>query len=256
MAQRLHGKTAVVTAAAQGIGRAVALGFAQEGAQVLATDINAQALADLSGVAGIETRLLDVTDLTAIEQLAADVGAVQVLFNGAGFVHAGSVLECSEAEWDFAFNLNVRAMYRLIRALLPAMLQQHDAGRGAASIINVASAASSIKGVPNRFVYATTKAAVIGLTKSVAADFMTRGVRCNAICPGTVESPSLRERIAAQAQAGGQTLAQVEAAFVARQPLGRLGTPQEIAALAVYLASDESAFTTGTAVVIDGGWSN
>lgn len=256
MAQRLHGKTAVVTAAAQGIGRAVALAFAHEGARVLATDIDARSLAELSGVAGIETRLLDVTDASAIERLAADVGAVQVLFNGAGFVHAGSVLECSEADWDFAFELNVRSMYRLIRALLPAMLQQHDAGRGGASIINVASAASSIKGVPNRFVYATTKAAVIGLSKAVAADFITRGVRCNAICPGTVESPSLRERIAAQAHASGQTLAQVEAAFVARQPLGRLGTPQEIAALAVYLASDESAFTTGTAVVIDGGWSN
>jgi len=181
---------------------------------------------------------------------------VQVLFNGAGFVHAGSVLDCSEADWDFAFNLNVRSMYRLIRALLPAMLAHHDLGKGGASIINVASAASSIKGVPNRFVYATSKAAVIGLTKAVAADFITRGIRCNAICPGTVESPSLRQRIEAQSKASGQTLAQVEAAFVARQPMGRLGTPAEIAALAVYLGSDESAFTTGTNQIIDGGWSN
>ena len=181
---------------------------------------------------------------------------MQVLFNGAGFVHAGSVLECSEADWDFAFNLNVRSMYRLIRALLPAMLARHAQDQTLASIINVASAASSIKGVPNRFVYATSKAAVIGLTKSVAADFITRGIRCNAICPGTVESPSLRDRIDAQAKATGQTLAQVEAAFVARQPMGRLGTPGEIAALAVYLGSDESAFTTGTSQIIDGGWSN
>ncbi|HRH88333.1 MAG TPA: SDR family oxidoreductase [Rubrivivax sp.] len=256
MSARLAGKKALVTAAGQGIGRAVAEAFAREGASVIATDINRDALAALSRTSGIEARMLDVTDAAAIGTLAAELGAVQVLFNGAGFVHAGSVLDCSEAEWDFALTLNVRSMYRLIRALLPAMLAHHDAGKGGASIINVASAASSIKGVPNRFVYATTKAAVIGLTKSVAADFITRGIRCNAICPGTVESPSLRERIAAQAQAGGQTLAQVEAAFVGRQPMGRLGTPAEIAALAVYLASDESAFTTGTQQIIDGGWSN
>jgi 2-keto-3-deoxy-L-fuconate dehydrogenase len=256
MSARLSGKKALVTAAGQGIGRAVAEAFAREGASVIATDINREALAELGRVPGISARPLDVTDAAAIQALAAEVGALQVLFNGAGFVHAGSVLDCSEADWDFAFNLNVRSMYRLIRALLPAMLAHHDAGRGGASIINVASAASSIKGVPNRFVYATTKAAVIGLTKSVAADFITRGIRCNAICPGTVESPSLRQRIDAQAQASGQTLAQVEAAFVARQPMGRLGTPEEIAALAVYLGSDESAFTTGTNQIIDGGWSN
>jgi 2-keto-3-deoxy-L-fuconate dehydrogenase len=256
MSARLSGKKALVTAAGQGIGRAVAEAFAREGASVIATDINREALAELGRVPGISARPLDVTDAAAIQALAAEVGALQVLFNGAGFVHAGSVLDCSEADWDFAFNLNVRSMYRLIRALLPAMLAHHDAGRGGASIINVASAASSIKGVPNRFVYATTKAAVIGLTKSVAADFITRGIRCNAICPGTVESPSLRQRIDAQAQASGQTLAQVEAAFVARQPMGRLGTPAEIAALAVYLGSDESAFTTGTNQIIDGGWSN
>ena len=256
MSARLAGKTALVTAAGQGIGRAVAEAFAREGAAVIATDINRDALAELGRVPGIQARALDVTDAQAIGALAAEVGAVQVLFNGAGFVHAGSVLDCSEADWDFAFNLNVRSMYRLIRALLPAMLSHHEAGKGGASIINVASAASSIKGVPNRFVYATSKAAVIGLTKSVAADFITRGIRCNAICPGTVESPSLRQRIDAQAKASGQTLAQVEAAFVARQPMGRLGTPAEIAALAVYLGSDESAFTTGTNQIIDGGWSN
>lgn len=256
MSARLSGKKALVTAAGQGIGRAVAEAFAREGASVIATDINSEALAGLSRVPGIQTRLLDVTDGAAISALANELGAVQVLFNGAGFVHAGSVLDCSEADWDFAFNLNVRSMYRLIRALLPAMLAHHDAGKGGASIINVASAASSIKGVPNRFVYATSKAAVIGLTKAVAADFITRGIRCNAICPGTVESPSLRQRIEAQAKASGQTLAQVEAAFVARQPMGRLGTTAEIAALAVYLGSDESAFTTGTNQIIDGGWSN
>ena len=256
MSARLAGKKALVTAAGQGIGRAVAEAYAREGAQVVATDINRDALAELGRIPGIEARALDVTDAQAISALAGELGAVQVLFNGAGFVHAGSVLECSEADWDFAFTLNVRSMYRLIRALLPAMLAQHDAGKGGASIINVASAASSIKGVPNRFVYATTKAAVIGLTKSVAADFITRGIRCNAICPGTVESPSLRQRIEAQSKASGQTLAQVEAAFVARQPMGRLGTPAEIAALALYLASDESAFTTGTSQLIDGGWAN
>ena len=256
MSQRLAGKKALVTAAGQGIGRATAEAFAREGASVIATDINADALAELARVPGIQARRLDVTDPQAIQALAAELGAVQVLFNGAGFVHAGSVLDCSEQDFDFAVTLNVRSMYRLIRALLPAMLAQHDAGTGGASIINVASAASSIKGVPNRFIYATTKAAVIGLTKAVAADFITRGIRCNAICPGTVESPSLRQRIDAQAKASGQTLAQVEAAFVARQPMGRLGTPAEIAALAVYLGSDESAFTTGTNQIIDGGWSN
>jgi 2-keto-3-deoxy-L-fuconate dehydrogenase len=240
-----------VTAAGQGIGRAVALAFVREGARVTATDINADALATLAGETGCVTQLLDVTDAAAVKAAAAAHGPVNVLFNGAGYVHAGTVLDCSEADWDFAFTLNVRSQFRLIQAFLPGMLQA-----GGGSIINMASVAGSIKGAPNRFVYGTTKAAVIGLTKAVAADFVARGVRCNAICPGTVESPSLRERISAQSSASGQTLAQVEAAFVARQPVGRLGSVNEIAALAVYLASDESAFTTGTAQVIDGGWSN
>jgi 2-keto-3-deoxy-L-fuconate dehydrogenase len=248
---RLKDKTAFVTAAGQGIGRAVALSFAREGARVVATDLNESLLASLREEAGCTVARLDVTDAGAIQAAAARHGAVEVLFNGAGFVHAGTVLDCTEDEWQFAFELNVRSQYRTIKAFLPGMLE-----RGGGSIINMASVAGSIKGAPNRFVYGATKAAVIGLTKAVAADFITRGIRCNAICPGTVESPSLRERIAAQAAAAGQTVAQVEAAFVARQPMGRLGRVDEIAALAVYLASDESAFTTGTAQVIDGGWSN
>jgi len=248
---RLQGKTALVTAAGQGIGRATVEAYVREGARVIAADINAELLAQLSRDTGCETRLLDVTHADAVRDAVAAIGPLQVLFNGAGYVHAGSILDCDEAAWDFSFNLNVRSMYRLIRAVLPGMLAQ-----GGGSIINVASVASSIKGAPNRFVYGTTKAAVIGMTKSVAADFVARGIRCNAICPGTVESPSLRQRIEAQAQAAGQTLAQVEAAFVARQPVGRVGRASEIAALAVYLGSDESAFTTGTAQIIDGGWSN
>ena len=256
MTQRLAGKTALVTAAGQGIGRATALAFAREGARVFATDINPESLAELGKVPGVTARRLDATDAAAITALAGELGAVQILFNAAGFVHAGTILDCDEAAWDFSFNLNVRSMYRLSRALLPAMLDHHAKGLGGASIINVASGASSIRGIPNRFVYGTTKAAVIGMTKALAADFIRRGIRCNAICPGTVESPSLRERIAAQASASGQTLAQVEAAFIARQPMGRLGTPEEIAHLAVYLGSDESAFTTGTAMLVDGGFAN
>ena len=251
MSHRLQGKTAFVTAAGQGIGRAVALAFVREGARVIATDINNELLATLKAETGCETQRLDVTDAAAITAAAAAAGPLQVLFNGAGFVHAGTVLDCSEADWDFAFQLNVRSQFRTIKAFVPGML-----ALGGGSIINVASVAGSIKGAPNRFVYGTTKAAIIGLTKAVAADFVTRGIRCNAICPGTVESPSLRDRISAQANASGQTQAQVEAAFVSRQPMGRLGRVEEIAALAVYLASDESSFTTGTAQVIDGGWSN
>lgn len=251
MTDRLQGKRCLVTAAGQGIGRATALAFAREGATVIATDVDERLLAELAGVPGITTRRLDVTDAQAITATVAEAGRIDVLFNGAGYVHAGSILDCDDAAWDFSFELNVRSMYRLIRAVLPGMRAQ----RGGA-IVNVASVASSIKGAPGRFVYGTTKAAVIGLTKSVAADFVAEGIRCNAICPGTVESPSLRQRIDAQARASGKTIAEVEAAFVARQPMGRLGRTEEIAALAVYLASDESAFTTGTAQVIDGGWSN
>ncbi|WP_046113346.1 SDR family oxidoreductase [Aquincola tertiaricarbonis] len=251
MTDRLQGKRCLVTAAGQGIGRATALAFAREGATVIATDIDDRLLAELGGTPGITTRRLDVTDAAAIAATVAEAGRIDVLFNGAGYVHAGSILECDDAAWDFSFELNVRSMYRLIRAVLPGMRAQ----RGGA-IVNMASVAGSIKGAPGRFVYGTTKAAVIGLTKSVAADFVAEGIRCNAICPGTVESPSLRQRIDAQARASGKSIADVEAAFVARQPMGRLGRTEEIAALAVYLASDESAFTTGTAQVIDGGWSN
>ena len=256
MSNRLQGKTAFVTAAGQGIGRATAEAFVREGARVIATDINEALLADLAKATGCTTRLLDVTDANAVLAAAKDAGPVNILFNGAGYVHAGTILDCDEKAFEFSFNLNVRAMYRVTRAFLPAMLESFEAGRGGGSIINVASVAGSIKGAPNRFVYGATKAAVIGMTKSIAADFITRGVRCNAICPGTVESPSLRDRMAALAQSTGQTLEQAEAWFVARQPMGRVGTTAEIAALAVYLASDESGFTTGTAQVIDGGWSN
>lgn len=253
---RLQGKRALVTAAGQGIGRASALAFAREGARVLAADINADTLRTLRAEApSIETLRLDVTDATAIRTLGAQHAsadnAFDVIFNCAGYVHAGSVLECSDQDWDFAWQLNVGAMYRIIQALLPGML-----ARGGGSIINMSSVASSIKGVPNRFAYSVSKAAVIGLTKSVAADFVGKHIRCNAICPGTVESPSLQQRIAEQALAQASTADAIHAAFVARQPMGRLGKPEEIAALAVYLASDESAFTTGTIQVIDGGWSN
>jgi 2-dehydro-3-deoxy-L-fuconate 4-dehydrogenase len=245
------GKNVLVIGGTTGIGRATALAFAREGAQVIATDRDERLLSELAGVEGLRTARLDVTDAAAIQTLAGGLPPLSVLFNGAGYVHAGTILECEEADWDFSFELNVRSMYRLIRAVLPGML-----AHGGGSIVNMASVAGSIKGAPNRFVYGATKAAVIGLTKSIAADFVTRGIRCNAICPGTVESPSLRQRIAEQAQAGGQSVDQVQAAFVARQPMGRIGRAEEIAALAVYLASDESAFTTGTAQVIDGGWSN
>lgn len=251
MTQRLAGKTALVTAAGQGIGRATALAFVREGAHVIATDVNAATLESLKAECGCVTDVLDVTKPDAIYAAHAKHGDIDVLFNAAGFVHAGTVLDCTEAEWDFAFTLNVRSQFRMIQTFLPGMLK-----RGNGSIINVASVAGSIKGAPNRFVYGTTKAAIIGLTKAVAADYITTGVRCNAICPGTVESPSLRDRISAQAQASGQTIAQVEAAFVARQPMGRVGRVDEIASLAVYLASDESSFTTGTSQIIDGGWSN
>ena len=246
--RRLEGKTALVTAAAQGIGKATALRFASEGARVIATDINAGLLATLEGC---ETRVLDVTKDDAVKAIAAEIGPIDILFNCAGYVHSGTILECEPDAWAFSFDLNVTAMYRTIRAFLPGML-----AKGGGSIVNMASAASSVKGVPNRFAYGASKAAVIGLTKSVAADFVARGIRCNAICPGTIESPSLHERISTQAASTGQSLDQVQKAFVARQPVGRIGKPEEIAALAAYLASDEAAFTTGTIHMIDGGWSN
>ena len=243
MAGRLQGKTAFVTAAAQGIGRATALAFAREGARVTATDVNEAKVKEIAGGA-ITAQKLDVLDPAAIAATAKAAGAVDVLFNCAGFVHHGTILECSEQDWDFSMNLNARSMYRMVKAFLPAMI----AGGKGAAIVNVASVASSVKGIPNRFVYGTSKAAVIGLTRSIAIDFVKNNIRCNAICPGTVDTPSLGERIAAQGD--------VEAtrkAFIARQPLGRLGTAEEIAELAVYLASDDAAFVTGTEFKIDGG---
>ncbi|WP_312403120.1 SDR family oxidoreductase [Rhizobium sp.] len=243
MTGKLGGKVVVVTAAGQGIGRASALAYASAGAKVWATDINEEALATLNGEAGIETARLDVLDGASVTAFFERIGAVDVLFNCAGVVHGGSVLEMSDKDLDFAFDLNVRAMVRTIKAVLPGMLD-----RGDGAIINMASIASSSKGVPNRCAYGTTKAAVIGLTKAIAADYVTHGIRCNAICPGTVESPSLEQRMRAQGN-----YEEARAAFIARQPMGRLGSPEEIAELAVYLAG--ATYTTGQAVGIDGGWS-
>jgi 2-keto-3-deoxy-L-fuconate dehydrogenase len=243
---RLHGKTALVTAAGQGIGRAIAEAFLREGAKVWATDLD---VAKLEGLEGAEKRRLDVLSSADVEQLVAEAGSFDVLVNAAGFVHHGTILECSDKDWDFSFDLNVRSMHRTIKAALPGMLEK---GRG--SIVNIASGASSVRGIPNRYVYGTTKAAVIGLTKAVAADFIKRGVRANAICPGTIQSPSLDERIAALAASSGQSLETVRQAFVDRQPMGRLGTAEEVAALAVYLASDEASYTTGHIHLVDGGF--
>ena len=249
MSSRLAGKTAFVTAAGQGIGRATAEAFAREGAHVIATDLNTDLLADLRGNPQYTVEALNALDPAAIADAAKRHPNVDILFNAAGYVHHGSVLDCTEEQWDFAFDLNVRSMFRTIKAFVPGML-----ARGNGSIINVASGASSVKAAPNRFVYGATKAAVIGLTKAVAIDFIRQGVRCNAICPGTVESPSLRDRMSALSASSGKSLEEVEAMFVGRQPMGRLGTAEEIASAALYLASDESRFTTGTAVIVDGGW--
>ncbi|MFC4764893.1 SDR family oxidoreductase [Dyella koreensis] len=248
MNTRLAGKHALVTAAGAGIGRATALAFAEAGAQVLATDIDTAALESLAAThPSIRTQRLDVTRTDEIDALVAANNSIDVLFNCAGFVHAGTILDTDEQAWKRSFSINVDSMFHLCKRVLPGMLE-----RGRGSIVNMSSVASSIKGVPNRFAYSTTKAAVIGLTRSIAADFVARGVRCNAICPGTVKTPSLGDRVRAL---GGDEEA-VWRSFIERQPMGRLGTPEEIAALALYLASDESAFTTGTVHVVDGGWSN
>ena len=241
---RLSGKTALITAAGQGIGRSTAELFAAEGARVIASDINSATLAELEHIKGISTLTLDVTDGDAVREAVAELPPLDALFNCAGFVAAGSILECKEGDWDFSFDLNVKAMYRLIQLTLPAML-----ANGGGSIINMSSVASSLKGVPNRFAYCASKAAVIGLTKSVAADFVTQGIRCNAICPGTVDSPSLHDRLRST---GDYEQAMTD--FIARQPMGRIGTAEEVAELALYLASDASNYTTGQPFAIDGGW--
>jgi 2-keto-3-deoxy-L-fuconate dehydrogenase len=242
MSDRLKGKRAFVTAGAMGIGRACAVAFARQGATVIATDIDEKALALLAKDGVSEVMRLDVRDSAAVEAMAQRIGNIDILLNAAGFVHHGSVLECSDEDWDFSFDLNVKSMHRTIRSFLPGMLEN---GRGA--IVNISSAAGVFKAAPNRYVYGATKAAVAALTRAVAADFITRGIRCNCICPGTIETPSMLDRAAAAGPQGREM-------FVSRQPMGRLGTPEEIALLAVYLASDESAFTTGVAHVIDGGW--
>jgi 2-keto-3-deoxy-L-fuconate dehydrogenase len=245
VSSRLANKVAVITAAAQGIGRACALRFASEGATVWATDVNAEALERLSAEnPAIHARVLNVRDPEAVAALSAELASVDVLFNCAGYVHQGDIFACTPQDWEFSFDLNVTSMYTTCRAFLPGMVAQ---GKG--SILNMSSVASSIKGAPNRFVYGTTKAAVIGLTKAIAADFVGKGIRCNAICPGTIETPSLHDRMAAQGD-----VEKARAAFLARQPMGRLGRAEEIAELALYLASDESSFTTGQTHIIDGGW--
>lgn len=241
---RLAGKTILITAAGQGVGRATTELFAAEGAQVIACDINQDALVELADIEGVTPMKLDVTDVAAMTEAAKDLPALDVLFNCAGYVANGTILDCDEKDWDFSFELNVTSMYRLIQLTLPAMLEN-----GGGSIINMSSVASSIKGVPNRFAYCASKGAVVGLTKSIAADFVTKGIRCNAICPGTVDSPSMHDRLRAT---GNYEQALTD--FIARQPMGRIGTAEEIAALALYLASDDSAFTTGQTHAIDGGW--
>lgn len=240
---RLQGKTALITAAGQGIGKATALAMAQEGAQVWATDVNAELLKGLEGVSNMHTARLDVLDKAAIHALVARIPAPDILFNCAGFVHNGTILQATDDEWNFAFNLNVRSQFWMIQAVLPGML-----AKGGGSIINMASIASSVRGLPNRFVYGASKAAVIGLTKAVAADYVTQGVRCNAVCPGTVDTPSLQDRINAY-----EDPVQARKNFIARQPMGRLAQAHEIAPIVVFLASDEAAFTTGNHYSVDGG---
>ncbi len=249
MTGRLKGKTAFCTASGAGIGRACAIAFAREGAKVIASDISLDALKGLREEGIAETHLVDVRNTKAVEDAAKKIGPVDILFNAAGFVHHGTVLECSDQDWEFSFDLNVKSMHRTIKAFLPGMLEKRNG-----SIVNIASGAGSVRGIPNRYVYGATKAAVIGLSKAVAADFIRKGVRCNAICPGTVQSPSLDARIAAQAKSLGKTEAEVRQMFIDRQPMGRLGTAEEIAAIAVYLAGDESAFTTGQTYLVDGGF--
>jgi len=249
MAQRLQGKVTLVTAAGQGIGRAIAEAFAAEGATVIATDVDE---AKLAGIKAAKRLKLDVRSTAAVEalaqQLAAEFGPLDALVNCAGYVHHGSVLDCSEQDWDFSFDLNVKSMHRMIRTFLPGMLQKK-----AGSIINVSSAVSSIRGVPDRYVYGVNQAAVIGLTKAVAADFIRQGIRANAICPGTIQSPSLEGRIKDRSQATGKSMSEVERGFIERQPMGRLGKPEEVAALAVFLASDEASYITGQPHLVDGG---
>jgi len=246
MTGRLEGKTAVITAAGQGMGRAAVLAFSREGATTIATDIDASKLQSLEELPGVTTRALDVLNAKAITDFAGEIKVPDILFNCAGYVHNGSILECDEDAFDFSVNLNVRAMYRMIRAFLPGMLDN-----GGASIVNMASVASTVIAAPNRFIYGTTKAAVIGMTKSVALDYVGKGIRANAICPGTVESPSLQDRMRATGDYDA-----ARAAFIGRQPMGRLGTAEEVAELVVFLASNDSAFMTGNAIVVDGGWSN
>jgi 2-keto-3-deoxy-L-fuconate dehydrogenase len=248
MSNRLDGKVALVTAAGQGIGRAIAEKFAAEGAKLIATDLDPNKLQGLRG----KLRKLDVLARDDIETFSRDVGreygALDILVNCAGYVHQGTVLDCSDKDWDFSFDLNVKSMHHIIKTFLPGMLEKRHG-----SIINISSTASSIRGVPNRFVYGATKAAVIGLTKAVAADFITQGIRCNAVCPGTIESPSLGERITAVSQQSGRSLDAVRGGFVARQPMGRLGTPEEVAWLVLFLASDEASYITGQTHLVDGG---